>query len=103
MKLMIDVPEEIYEECKMQAELIGQEGTLIESTNLLLKILVANGKALDQEPKTGHWIDGEIQADNSVLPVQICDKCNTFYPLAYTGGGHKYCPNCGTKMESEVE
>jgi len=35
------------------------------------------------------------------MPAQACDQCNTFYPLAYTGGWHKYCPNCGAEMESE--
>ncbi len=46
--------------------------------------------------KVGHWIDimvGDMQA-------QACDQCKTFYPLAYTGGGHRFCPNCGAKMES---
>lgn len=49
--------------------------------------------------KTGHWIDAVIQTDNGSSPVQICDQCNTFFPLAYTGGGHRFCPNCGAKME----
>lgn len=51
------------------------------------------------QPKTGHWID--IMAGDML--AQACDQCNTFYPLAYTGGGHKYCPNCGCRMESEVQ
>lgn len=51
-------------------------------------------KALRQEPKTGHWIDIMV----GDMPAQACDRCNTFYPLAYTGGGHNYCPNCGAKM-----
>lgn len=51
------------------------------------------------QPKTGRWVDIMV----GDMPAQACDKCNTFYPLAYTGGGHKYCPSCGAKMESEVE
>ena len=51
------------------------------------------------KPKTGRWIDIMV----GDMPAQACDQCNTFYPLAYTGGGHKFCPNCGAKMESEVE
>lgn len=46
------------------------------------------------QTKIGHWIDimvGDMQA-------QACDQCKTFYPLAYTGGGHRFCPNCGAKM-----
>ena len=52
---------------------------------------------LEQEPKTGHWIDIMV----GDMPAQACDQCNTFYPLAYTGGGHNYCPNCGAKMQIE--
>ena len=47
----------------------------------------------------GRWIDAVIPNDNGGLPVQVCDQCNTFFPLAYTGGGHSFCPNCGAKME----
>lgn len=50
----------------------------------------------------GKWIDAEIHGDNSILPVQVCDQCNTFFPLAYTGGGHNYCPNCGADMREET-
>lgn len=47
------------------------------------------------QQKMGHWIDIMV----GDMPAQACDQCNTFYPLAYTGGGHKYCPNCGAKMQ----
>lgn len=47
------------------------------------------------QPKMGRWIDIMV----GDMPAQACDQCNTFYPLAYTGGGHKYCPNCGAKMQ----
>lgn len=43
----------------------------------------------------GEWIDGAV----GDMPVQVCSKCNTFFPLAYTGGGHRYCPNCGKPMK----
>ena len=55
------------------------------------------------ERKTGKWIDAVLQNDNGGLPVQVCDQCNTFFPLAYTGGGHRFCPSCGAKMEVEHE
>ena len=51
--------------------------------------------------KTGKWIDAVIPNDNGGLPVQVCDQCNTFFPLAYTGGGHRFCPNCGADMRGE--
>lgn len=53
--------------------------------------------------KCGKWIDAVIPNDNGGLPVQVCDQCNTFFPLAYTGGGHRFCPSCGAKMEVEHE
>ena len=46
-------------------------------------------------------IDAVIPNDNGGLPVQVCDQCNTFFPLAYTGGGHRFCPNCGARMTEE--
>ena len=49
----------------------------------------------------GHWIDAVIPNDNGGLPVQVCDQCNAFFPLAYTGGGHSFCPNCGADMKGE--
>lgn len=52
-------------------------------------------KALEQEPKTGHWIDG------------VCSECGYIGDEEVFGGKFKYCPNCGAKMvgsqESEVE
>ena len=53
----------------------------------------------EQEPKTGKWIDIMV----GDMPAQACDQCNTFYPLAYTGGGHNFCPNCGAKMVEPQE
>lgn len=49
MKLIIDISEEEYNDCKMQVELIKQEGFLVESLNTALKIHVANGKPLAEE------------------------------------------------------
>ena len=51
------------------------------------------------QPKMGRWIDIMV----GDIPAQACDKCKAFYPLAYTGGGHKYCPNCGRKMQEVKE
>lgn len=47
-------------------------------------------KALEQEPRKGHWIfDGDCL---------ICSKCKE----AYSFSGSNYCPNCGADMR-EVE
>ena len=48
----------------------------------------------------GKWIDAEIPLESGgSMPIQVCNLCKTFYPLAYTGGGHRFCPNCGAKMK----
>lgn len=70
------------------------------STHVLAAL--KNLPSVNPQPKTGKWIDIMV----GDMPAQACAQCNTFYPLAYTGGGHKYCPNCGCRMvepqESEV-
>ena len=48
----------------------------------------------------GHWIDAVIPNDSGGLPVIVCDKCNTFFPLQF-GAGHNFCPNCGADMRGE--
>ena len=48
----------------------------------------------------GEWIDAEIPLESGgSMPIQVCNLCKTFYPLAYTGGGHRFCPNCGAQMK----
>ena len=61
-------------------------------------------KALEAVPSAdrpqGEWIDAEIPLEcGGSMPIQVCNLCKTFYPLAYTGGGHRFCPNCGARMK----
>ena len=78
-----------------------EDKILYTTTGLNYLIRVVEGlPSVTPQPKIGHWIDIMV----GDMPAQACDQCNTFYPLAYTGGGHKYCPNCGAKMqETESE
>lgn len=55
-------------------------------------------KALEQEPKTGHWIgiDEEPHEDYE------CNRCG-YVVSTYTANiephtEYKYCPNCGARM-----
>ena len=48
----------------------------------------------------GEWIDAEIPLESGgSMSIQVCNLCKTFYPLAYTGGGHRFCPHCGARMK----
>ena len=55
-------------------------------------------KALEQQPKTGHWIekddfDGDTHYD--------CSECGESFCLidgTPTDNLYNYCPNCGAKM-----
>ncbi len=59
-------------------------------------------KALEQEPRKGHWIEYSWN-DNGLARWGLeCDKCHKKYKY----GGEiwhnpNFCPNCGAKMESE--
>jgi hypothetical protein len=56
----------------------------------------------EPERINGHWIDAVIPNDSGGLPVIVCDKCNTFFPLQF-GDGHNFCPHCGARMEGSKE
>ena len=63
-------------------------------------------KALEQEPKTGRWINRHIIANTSIDMI-VCSECGEEFSYdAETGiSEYNFCPNCGAKMvqESEVE
>ena len=65
-----------------------------------IEALSAKGRAADRP--TGEWVDAEIPIESGrAMPIQVCNLCNTFYPLAHTGGGYHFCPNCGARMVRE--
>ena len=53
-------------------------------------------KALEQEPKTGHW----IIIDDCEKFMAKCSECGKIVDSRMTSK-YLYCPNCGAKMESE--
>ncbi len=58
-------------------------------------------KALEREPKTGHWISRWYKDKH----FHVCSECQEeFSHDAETGieiTNYHICPNCGAKMESE--
>lgn len=56
-------------------------------------------KALEQEPKTGHWINRHIIANTSIDMI-VCSECGEEFSYdAETGiSEYNYCPNCGARM-----
>ena len=68
----------------------------------LHKVVIEAIKALEQEPKTGHWIeiakysDGKHKIECSECGSHIFDRghANSFN----VKNKYKYCPNCGCHM-----
>lgn len=56
-------------------------------------------QALEQEPKTGHWIT--ISHGFPAEPTSVCSECGfdrDFYIRTRGFDKIKYCPNCGCRM-----
>ena len=61
-----------------------------KSRNVALHMAI---QALEQEPKTGHWI---LHKHNGIGHIE-CSECSRFYLEAHLLT-NRYCPNCGAKM-----
>lgn len=55
-------------------------------------------KALEQEPKAGHWIEHE---QYGILHIE-CSECSTWF-LKANLIRNSFCPNCGADMREVVE
>ena len=62
-------------------------------------------KALEQEPKTGHWIKYGIPRCGE--QHYQCTNCDEYFNFGlysdYYKKAFKYCPNCGAKMVEPQE
>lgn len=88
LKAMID--EEVCEECP----LYGTTGTdHCEADCVRVAI-----KALEQEPKAGHWVD--ITNKNGTVIAVRCSCCKESPKHAIKSD---FCPNCGAKMVEMLE
>lgn len=56
-------------------------------------------KALEQQPKTGHWIEKE---DYNLDIYYECSECGADYCIEGDILIHKYCPNCGCEMTEKM-
>ena len=63
-------------------------------------------KALERQPKTGHWICHREHCENlGVIPSGLgayewCSNCDCGIDVTEFHMNHyNYCPNCGAKME----
>ena len=60
--------------------------------------------ALEQEPKTGHWIAQDIHNCHTDFKCSECDYIHNFTHLyGKPTADYTYCPNCGAKMEKSNE
>ncbi len=84
LKASSDYHSEVCEECIKypNCDHMGQD----DVTEIIIK-------ALEQEPKTGHWIMHDRHRE--------CSECGVW--LLKDMPRNSYCPNCGCRMESEVQ
>ena len=76
---------------------IQQMDKILEHNKVLCNFIEAIPSA---DRPQGEWVDAEIPLESGdTMPIQVCNLCKTFYLLAYTGGGHRFCPNCGARMK----
>ena len=58
-------------------------------------------EALEQEPKTGHWIGEKEYPICNVCGCNIISEYIVTQDYAEINKKMNYCPNCGARMESE--
>lgn len=78
--------------------------------NNLILINKDNYEPLEQEPKTGHWIEKgktDIAYDmcgyKSWATKYMCNHCGFIHTAIENHGVYSYCPNCGAKMAESEE
>ena len=58
-------------------------------------------KALEQQPKTGHWIEKDDFDGDTYYDCSECGESFCLIDGTPTDNLYNYCPNCGAKMEGE--
>ena len=65
-------------------------------------------KLLEQDQRTGHWVDAAIQGeiDGQIVKAFICSECGAISVFRMIGGeivNGNLCPNCGANMEEQEQ
>lgn len=60
-------------------------------------------KALEQEPKTGHWIEKDGFDGDTYYDCSECGESWTTIEGTPWKNGMNYCPNCGCRMATGKE
>ena len=80
----------------------GKTLTMVQNA---LKKMINNAPTIDAEPvRHGRWID--MQEDDATEGMWRCSVCGSdsyFDILTPAEAGCYYCPNCGAKMDVEVQ
>lgn len=68
-------------------------------TKSCLRMTIKHMPTIDAEPiRHGHWVDG-----NDSIIIGTCSVCGWSVFIGETDvSGMPYCPNCGAKMDEEV-
>ena len=85
MKLLIDIPEHIYEHAKETTEDSRDEFDAMRA--------IANGS----QQRSGRWIQKEEEGDAEPFIIWECSECHCVDEDGKPS--YKYCPQCGARME----
>lgn len=89
MKLIIEIPESVYEAYKVWHK--NKVATVEQS-------LIANSKPYEERPQ-GEWIKWNFKTFGAFGDWEYkCSNCEKVY-----GGEYNFCPNCGAQMKGYTE
>ena len=94
MKLIIDVPEEVYEALKG----IAEDATSLDPYSLA-DLIVNKSKPLDELGPQGEWVDEGQYAEGHSEHAYICKKCG--YQIIENPNiifENRFCKYCGADM-----
>ena len=105
MKLIIDIPDYLYDFVKIK-RINGIYHVFDSYDAIKMSKYVREGTPLEESlenQKTGHWINRHNIYANKTFDTKVCSECQYEYSYdAETGiSNANFCPNCGAKMKGE--